>query len=138
MYRMPIMNHRSRFAVSAMSDRGFVSVYFLALFLLCTVLAAIAMTNVQNQIRTAINVKRADELAAQEGCVLSYVKCELENEREFAGEHSENGIDFHVSRTGNGLMIHIRNPIAETINVSLCEEDTRVFDYEVIRSEQPA
>ena len=125
-------------AVSAISENGFVCLYFLVLFLICTTLVTIILADQQNQLRTEINVRRADELLMQEGAVLAYLKCELANERLEEGTLEEYGVSFAISKSANGLRISIFAPCPEVLDVTLDQEGTGIYDYSVIRSETAA
>lgn len=125
-------------AASAISEQGFVSLYFLVLFLICITLSAIILDNTQNQLRTMINVRRANELLCQESAVLSFLKCEAENERLEEGSYEENGVSFGISLTNNGASVSIFAPCPEVLQVELNDNEHTVYDYHVIRTETPA
>ncbi len=123
-------------AVSDMSD-GFVCLYFLVLFLLCTALITVLIGTVKDRTKTAINLARTDELLAQESAVLHFIKCELRNERLEDGAYEESGISFTVNLHGNRIDAVIRAPIPEILQIST-DDEVHVYDYEVVRSEIPA
>ena len=123
-------------AVSDTSD-GFVCLYFLVLFLLCSSLIAVLIGTVKDRTKTAINLQRTNELLAQESAVLHFIKCGLRNEQLTDGAFEESGVSFTVNRHGTRIDAVIRSPIPEVLQIST-EEETHVYDYEVVRSEIPA
>lgn len=131
-------NRNRQHAVLATSDRGFVSLYFLVLFLICITLTAVILDNTQNQLRTMINLRKANDLLSQEAAVLSFVKCEAENERLEEGSYEENGVSFGVTLNNSGATVSIFAPYPEVLQIELNETEHTVYDYHVIRSETPA
>ena len=134
---MRILKKTRSAAASDTSDKGFVCLYFLVLFLLCTAVITVLMNSLQDRLRTAMNIRKADELLAQEAAVLSFVKCELRNERLADGTYQESGVRFSITMHDGRIDAVIRFPRPEILQITL-EDDTRVYDYDVIRSEQPA
>ena len=135
---MPILTRNRKHAALATSDQGFVSLYFLVLFLLCVTLTAIILDNTQNQLRTMINIRKANELHGQEASVLSFLKCEVKNERLEEGSYEENGVSFGITLTNNGATVSIFAPYPEVLQIEVNEHEHTVYDYHVIRSETPA
>ena len=123
-------------AVSDTYDAGFVSLYFLVVFLLVTSIITVLMMMRINRMKTAVNLKRINELEAEEAAVCAFLKCELKNERLESGMYEANGVSFSVSLTHKGASVSIFSPIAEVMEVTIQED--RLYDYDVIRSETPA
>ena len=134
---MPIRKKNPSDAASVISESGFVCIYFLVLFLLCTAIITVLMNAVQDRTRTAINVRTADELLAQESAVMCFIKCELKNERLADSSYEQAGVSFSVVRHGDRIDAVIHSPKSELLQITL-EDETHVYDYDVIRSETPA
>ena len=120
-----------------MSD-GFVCLYFLMIFLLCITIITTAMTIQENRLKTEINVRKADQLAMEEAAVLSYIKCALINEHLEDGSQEENGVCFSICRTAHGANVSISSPYPEVLDITFSSDEKHIYDYDVIRSEEPA
>ena len=134
---MPIPKKNRSDAVSATSERGFVCLYFLVLFLLCNALIVTLLTVIQERTRTAMNIRRADALAAQEAAVLQTVKCELRNRRLEDGSYENSGVSFQITCHDRRIDAAVTAPFPEILQISL-EDETHVYDYDVLRSETAA
>ena len=133
---MPIPKKNRSDAVSVTSERGFVCLYFLVLFLLCTALIVTLLTVIQERTRTAMNIRRADALAAQ-AAVLQTVKCELRNRRLEDGSYENSGVSFQITCHDRRIDAAVTAPFPEILQISL-EDETHVYDYDVLRSETAA
>lgn len=129
--------NRKSNGVSASSRKGFVSLYFLILFLLITILIGILLARENNRIKTASNLRKSNIYLREEAIVMNLLKCELRNERMEEGSFEENGVTFEAIRTANGWRIIILSPAAEELIVT-CRDAQTVYDYDVIRDEMPA
>lgn len=124
-------------AVSVTSEQGFVCLYFLILFLLCTAMITVLINATQDRTRTAINLRTANQLLAQESAVLCFVKCELQNERLTDGTYESAGVSFRLITHGSRIDVSVSDPCAELLQITL-DDSNHVYDYDVIRSEEPA
>ena len=129
--------NRKSNGASASSRKGFVSLYFLILFLLITLLISILLSRANNRIRTAANLTRSNLYLREEAAVMHVLKCRLKNEQMEEGSYEENGVEFEAIETSKGWRIVILSPEAEELIVE-CDEEGRVYDYDVIREETPA
>ena len=134
---MPILMKRRSADVSDTSEDGFVCLYFLILFLLCSALILTLLNAVQDRTRTAMNIRQANVLAAQEAAVLQFVKCELRNEHLEDGEYDRYGVSFRITKHQHRIDAAVFSPRSEVIQITM-EDDTHVYDYEVLRSETAA
>lgn len=134
---MCILKKTLKPVVSVMSD-GFACLYFLMIFLLCTAVITTAMTIQENRLKTEINVQKADQLAMEEAAVLSYIKCALQNDHLEEGSFEENGVSFSIRQTAHGATVSIGSPYAEILDITFSSDNQHVYDYDVIRSEEPA
>ena len=133
-----LVRKKPPYAASAACNRGFVCLYFLVLFLLCVTLLMLILNQQQDAIRTALNIQRTNELVSVEAAVLSYVKCEAENERLEEGSYEENGASFTLSKSNHGINASIHSPVNELLQISLTRDNTHVYDYTVVRNETAA
>ncbi len=120
-----------------MHENGFVCLYFLILFLLSAVLICAVLSNLTDRMKTADNLKRANELIGQEAAVLQAVRCGLKNGVLKDGSYEENGVSYSLRQRGNRIDITIFTPVNEVLQVQL-EDEEHVYDYDVIRSELPS
>lgn len=134
---MPIRMKSPEKYASDIHENGFVCLYFLILFLLSAVLISVVLNNLTDRMKTADNLKRANELIGQEAAVLQAVRCGLKNSTLEDGTYEENGVSYSVRRRGNRIDITISSPVDEVLQVQL-EDEEHVYDYEVIRSELPS
>ncbi len=130
------MKNQLRDAWGLMDD-GFVCLYFLVLFLLCTAVVTVLMSSLTDRLRTAKNIQKLNLYLAQESAVLQYVKCQLINEQLQDGSYEENGVSFDLSLHGDRIDISIHAPSPELLQITL-EDETHVYDYDVVRSETAA
>ena len=120
-----------------MSEDGFVCLYFLVLFLLCTALILTLLNVIQDRTRTAMNIRQANALSAQEAAVLQFVKCELRNHRLEDGDYVINGVSFRISAHDRRIDAAVSSPYYEILQITM-EDDTHVYDYDVLRNETAA
>ncbi|MBQ1438450.1 MAG: hypothetical protein IIZ10_02080 [Solobacterium sp.] len=120
-----------------MSEDGFVCLYFLVLFLLSTALIFTLLNAVQDRTRTAMNLRQANLLSAQEAAVLQFVKCELRNQRLEDGDYEHNGVSFRITVRDRRIDAAVFSPYSEILQITM-EDDTHVYDYDVLRNETAA
>ena len=134
---MHILTKRRSAGVLDTSEDGFVCLYFLILFLLCSALILTLLNAVHDRTGTAMNIRKANEFAAQEAAVLQFVKCELRNQRLEDGEYEQNGVSFRITTHQRRIDAAVFSPHSEVIQITM-EDDTHVYDYDVLRSETAA
>ena len=123
-------------AVLAMHQKGFVSLYFLVMFLILTVLVILLLNRTDNRTRTAINITKTNAYLRQEAAVLSFLKCHLKEGLE-EGSYTENNVSFSVNQTASGWTCSISSPLSEILDVE-CDSHGAVYDYSFIRTETAA
>ncbi len=118
-----------------MSRKGFITVYFLSIFLYLTALMTVLIQNEQNRTRVMINAKRANVLVCEEAPILAYVKCCLKNQNMKDETITSGGITFRLSWSRNSLEAEMLSPDTEVLRIDFSEENRTVYDYEVLRNE---
>lgn len=121
-----------------MSRKGFITVYFLSIFLFLTSMMSVLIQNEQNRTRVMINAERANVLVSEEAPVLAYVKCCLKNQNRIDETVTSGGITFRLSWSRDSLDAEMLSPDQELLRISFSEETGAVYDYEVFRNEKEA
>ncbi|MGN1388310.1 MAG: hypothetical protein ACI4WR_01565 [Bulleidia sp.] len=121
-----------------MSRKGFITVYFLSVFLFLTSLMSVLIQNEQNRTRVMINAERANVLVSEEAPVLAYVKCCLKNQNQEDETVTSGGITFRLTWSRDSLEAEMLSPDTEVLRIDFSEENRTVYDYEVLRNEKEA
>lgn len=121
-----------------MSRKGFITVYFLVIFLFLTSLMSVLIQNEQNRTRVMINAERANVLVSEEAPMIAYVKCCLKNHRMIDETVSSAGVTFPLSWGRDSLEAEMLSPDTEVLRISFSPENLTVYDYEVLRNEKEA
>jgi hypothetical protein len=122
-----------------MNDRrGFVSVYFLSLFLSITLIVGYSAANTANRLKSIANLKQINAYLAQEHAVLSKVKCLLKNEEAESGTYRNGTVVFDLSVSDSQITATVSEPLYEILIITCSFEQKIVLDYESIRDAEPA
>ena len=127
------------------SSDGFITAYFLIIFLSITILVSIETNNMLYQNKTLKNLIQANNYLAYEAKVLHYLK-ELdhvekdESNTELDTKELEETIEdtvniqdlvFHYIKNDSTITVDITSPIEESLIIYL--EDEKIYDYDAIR-----
>ncbi len=133
---------------SPVSNSGFITAYFLIIFISLTILVSIETSNILYQNKTLKNITLANKYLAYEAKVLHYLK-ELDNAEEDDTSKLEetspeeeleeiledtvnmNNLVFHYIKNDSTITVDITSPIEESLIIYL--EDDQIYDYDAIR-----
>ncbi len=122
------------------SNKGFITAYFLIIFITITILVSIETNNLLYHNKTIKNMIIANTYQAYEAKVLHYLK-ELDNVEKVEEDENPNEIIedtvninelvFHYIKNDSTITVDISSPIEESLVIYL--EDNKIYDYDVIR-----
>ena len=110
--------------VYSRSNSGFISTYFLSIFMYVSLLSSLIVINLSDRSKTMINLSTYSEYFIVEAQVIEELKCMLLKEEELPYE-----------RIGNTIYIAITDPIREDLIVTIDPITNHVMDYSVTRYE---
>ena len=128
-------------------NKGFISAYFLAVFLFLSLYAAIAADNVRNRSLTVLNLKREQEYYMAEFPRIREVMCRLQEEKnrqDTAAEENEEGDEDTIGEQseetplteGNTIILTVSGPLMEEVMLSIDPQTGKVIDYTPLRNEE--
>lgn len=130
------------------SNKGFITAYFLIIFITITILVSIETNNLLYHNKTIKNMIIANTYQAYEAKVLHYLK-ELDNVEEVEEDIEKNveedenineiiedtvninELVFHYIKNDSTITVDISSPIEESLVIYL--EDNKIYDYDVVR-----
>ncbi len=116
-------------------NKGFISTYYITVFLLVVSLCAMISLNTQNRLRTTGNMVRVCSYLEAENAVISMVKCSLKNQTEMNGTYQNSDTVFDVRWNHPEILVQIYSPVQESLIITWSQEKNQVYDYEVYRNE---
>lgn len=117
--------------------RGFISTYYLVIFLIAAGLVSVILSNVDNRLKTAANMIRVNKYLACEETVVNGLKCALRNDGPESGTYSVNGVTYTVEAGEKQAHVTISMPVYEVLTVYYDRETCHIYDYDVTREETP-
>ncbi len=111
---------------------GFISNYFLYIFLLILICLTIILNNKNNELKTIANIKTYNKYFEQEYKAIYYLKDIIYKDK-FEGEELLNNNDYIIDKKDNHINIVINEPLYEEINVYVDWDNKIITDYEVNR-----
>ena len=111
--------------------RGFISSWFLMIFLLVITICSNAMVNDQNRLKTLINHRKSQEYLLAESAVVNDILCR-NTDGISEGTYSTETVSYELSEKENHLFAAILYPVQETMIIEV-DEDGYIVDYEVLR-----
>lgn len=113
-------------------SKGFISTYFLYIFMIISFCVLIISKNQINKSETLINIEEYSKHFNNEYIVISYLKDRLLKEEEIVGIHNINDIEVEVYEIGKEIYINIMDENFSTILLILNDEKTKIIDYESV------
>ena len=113
--------------------KGFVSLFFLTVLMLCTAVAGAVLANLCLRAESAENLCRANAYLGQESAVINAVQCSLKNSTLEDGDYEAAGTAYTLELTEEGAIVQIRQPLPETLILDFRIEEGILNDYETIR-----
>ncbi len=112
---------------------GFVSVYFLSIFLSISIITGISTYNSANRMRAADNHIETLKYLSQENAVCSEVKCLMKNEALESGTYESKDMHFEMDVQSPRVTVLLTAPLYEIIIFTIQEENSVILDMETIR-----
>lgn len=123
--------------------KGFVSAYFLAIFLFLSLYTAVLADNVRSRAETIINLRREQEYFTEEYPAIREVMCQLQKEKQAEdeaeetedAEESEDAQPAGYEMKGNTILLDISGMYPEQVLITVDQETMKVIDYLPVRNE---
>ena len=113
-----------------MTKKGFVSTYFLLIFLYIVSICSLTALNDMDSIRTMMNQRTASAHFSAELQVITELKCLLLSDGDLSGEYATSqGIPFRVETEGDVLHVYVQGEYPSQIAVYLDHETRQIMDY---------
>ena len=122
---------------SRQSRKGFISAWFLSVFLSLCMYSAVLAENVRNRSISIMNLQREQEYFMAEYPRVREIMCRLQQERTDAGTEEEGELDEAERRTEIEpvITVEIDAPYPETLLLEVDPETRKVTDCTALRRE---
>ncbi len=114
--------------------KGFVSTYFLCIFLFVITATSILLINLKTQMQTYEQTQKLHPYLQAETAVISYVKNHLANNDLEDASVTYNTYAFDLRVQEDKLLVYLSEPVVETLMIEY--KENQVIDYTVIRNIQ--
>ncbi len=115
-----------------MFKKGFICTYYLLIFTVVTTLISALYLNINNRIKLTGNIKILNNCLSEEAAVLSFIKCEILNNRLKNGTYDYCGISFCLDTETDSMTVTVSKPYPEIIIITL--ENQMIYDYQTVRN----
>lgn len=112
------------------NNKGFVSTYFLIIFMFTFICISIITTKLSYDLKTLNNIEKYNMFFNNEYAVISYFKNKLDDNN-LEREYFINNHNVVVSYEGNQLVLEVVGSFYEIIYLHI--NDNKIFDYYVYR-----
>ena len=112
------------------NNKGFVSTYFLIIFMFTFIFISIITTKLSYDLKTLNNIEKYNMFFNNEYTVISFFKNKLDD-NDLEGEYFINNHNVVVSYEGNQLVLEVVGSFNEIIYLQI--NDNKIFDYYAYR-----
>ncbi len=110
-----------------MNKKGFISGVILYYFNIALLLILVILNNLNLKYKTLINLEIAHEYLNQETVVISFIKCALINDDLKENSYVSNGINFHVIKQEDQIIVDIYGKYEEVLIIKI--NGKNIVDY---------
>ncbi len=110
------------------ASKGFISSYFIILFMLILLIITTCITNTMYDLKTIKNMQDVSKYLACENIVIRYLR---NNELNTEDSISLSSVSFSYVKDDSYITVEIHSPIEESLTIYL--ENEEIYDYDVTR-----